>query len=155
VEENILNDVTLYNYGNDWHRIFEVIPERLLEEVRDDANMRVTPEENASWIREAKRNLNIDEMADIDTFKQATAEYHARVVCKYLFIADKISLETGKVLVVFFDDCGRTVRQSRLKPEHCEQTAGAWFDGFIDEMDEFAEAAIGPDYLPGGSCGPP
>jgi hypothetical protein len=50
VEENILNDVTLYDYGDDWHRIFEVIPERLFEEVLDNADTRDTPEEHASWI---------------------------------------------------------------------------------------------------------
>ena len=58
-------------------------------------------------------------------------------------------------LVVFFHDCGKTVRQSRVQPEHCEEIAGAWFDCFIDEMEVFTEADTGPDYLPRGSYGPP
>lgn len=80
--------------------------------------------------------------------------FHSQAVCKYLFILDKVALDTGKVLVVFFDDCGRTVRQSRIQPEHCEEIAGAWFDCFIDEMEVFTEVDIGPDYVPGGSRGP-
>jgi hypothetical protein len=155
VEENILNDVTLYDYSDDWHRIFEVIPERLFEEVLDGADIRDTPEEHASWIREAKRNLNIDEMTDIDTLKNAAARFHSQAVCKYPFIADKVALATRRIHVVFFDDCGRTVRQSRVQPEHCREIAGAWFDGFIEEMEELTDADIGPDYLSGGLCGPP
>jgi hypothetical protein len=72
-------------------------------------------------------------------------KFHFCAACGYFFVADKMALDTGKVLVVFFDDCGRTVRKSRVQPEHYEGIAGAWFDGFIDEMDEFAEAEICPD----------
>jgi hypothetical protein len=154
MEENILNNATLYDYGNDWQCIFEVIPERLFEEVLYDADMRDAPEERESRTREAQRNLDIDEMTDADTFKQATADFHSQAVCKYLFVSDKVALETGRVLIVFFDDCGRTVRQSRIKPEHCEEIAGAWSDNFFEEMGEFTEAEIGPHYLPGGLCGP-
>ncbi|KAM0717801.1 hypothetical protein Q7P37_006133 [Cladosporium fusiforme] len=153
VDENILDDAALYNYGDDWRRIFEVIPERLFEETLDDANAMPTPEEHEARIREARRNLDIDEVADIDAFKQATARLHSEAVCKYLFVSDKVALDTGKVLIVFYDDCGRTVRQSRVQPEDCEQIAGAWFDISIDEMDEFVEGDIGPEYLPRGSCG--
>jgi hypothetical protein len=91
----------------------------------------------------------------MDSLRQATVRLHYRAVYRYLFVADKVALDTGRVLLVFYDDCGRTVRQSRIQPQHCEEIAGAWFDGFIDEMDEFREAEIGPDYLPEGSCGPP
>lgn len=154
MEENILNNATLYDYGNDWQCIFEVIPERLFEEVLYDADMRDAPEERESRTREAQRNLDIDEMTDADTFKQATADFHSQAVCKYLFVSDKVALETGRVLFVFFDDCGRTVRQSRIKPEHCEEIAGAWSDNFFEEMGEFTEAEIGPHYLPGGLCRP-
>jgi hypothetical protein len=155
LDENILDDATLYDYGDDWRRIFEVVPERLFEESLDDADMRTTPEDHEAQIREAQGNLDSGEVDDLDAFKEATTRYHSEAVSRYLFIEDKVALDTGKVLIVFFDDCGRTVRQSRMKPEHGEMIAGAWADSCIDEMDEFAEADIGPDYLPGGSCGPP
>ena len=155
VEENILDDAALYDYGVDWHRIFEIVPERLFEEVLDDADMQTPPGEHEAPLREAQRNLRVDEGADMDAFRQVTTRLHFHAVHKYLFVADKVAFETGKVLVVFFDGCGRMVRQSRVLPEHCEEIAGAWFDCCIDEMDLFTEADIGPDYLPGGVCGPP
>jgi hypothetical protein len=155
MEENILDDAALCDYGDDWHRIFEVIPERLFEEILHDADMRDAPEEHEALIREAQRNLDIDEAVDMDSWKQATTRFHSDAVCKYLFVADKVAFDTGKVLIVFFDDCGRTVRQSRVQPEYCQEIAGAWSDCFIDEMEEFTEAEIGADYLPGGLCGPP
>lgn len=155
LDENILDDATLYDYGDDWRRIFEVVPERLFEESLDDADMRITPEDQEAQIREAQGNLDSGEVDDLDAFKEATIRYHSEVVSRYLFVEDKVALDTGKVLIVFFDDCGQTVRQSRTKPEHGDMIAGAWADICLDEMDECAEADIGPDYLPGGSCGPP
>lgn len=155
VEENILDDATLYDYGDHWYRIFEVIPERLFEEVLGDIDMWTTPAEYEKRIREAQPNLGIKEMADINVFKEATMNFHSQATCNYLFISDKVALNTGKVLVVFFNDCGKTVRQWRVQPEHCEEIAGAWFDCFIDEMEVFTEADTGPDYLPRGSYGPP
>ena len=36
VDQNILDDAALYNYGDDWCRIFEVVPERLFKEALDE-----------------------------------------------------------------------------------------------------------------------
>jgi hypothetical protein len=152
LEELILDDVALYDYGDDWDRIFEVVPERLLEELLDDKRLRDAPEIRKAPVREEQHKLDIEGVADL---KQATVRLHYHAVRKYLFVADKTALDTGKVLVVFFDDCGRMVRQSRMEPEFGEGLAGAWANCSIDEMNEFSEAEIGPDYLPGGPCGPP
>lgn len=154
VDENMLDDATLYDYGDNWRRIFEVVPERLLEAMNEVDGM-PTPEEREARIRDAQRNTNIDEAADTEAFRQATARLHARVIYKYLFVADKVALDTGRVLVIFYDDCGRVVRQSRVRPERGEQLSGAWFEVFVHEIAEFEEVEVGPDYLPGGSCGPP
>lgn len=157
LEELILDDAALYEYGDDWHRIFEVMPERLFEELLEgDAERRDAPEVLDAPIREEQRKLDFDKLvADTHAVKHATVRLHCRAVRKYLFVVDKVALDTGQVLVVFFDDCGRTVRQSRMEPEYGEMLAGAWANWSIDEMDEFSEAEIGPDYLPRGSCGPP
>jgi hypothetical protein len=158
VEQNILNDAELYDYGDDWQQIFEVMPERLFEETLEDVYLRDSPAEREARLLEpqaSQRKLDIDDVTDMDALRQATVPFHFLVAYRYLFVADKVALDTGEVLLVFFDDSGRTVRQSRIQPQHCEEIAGAWFDCFIDEMDEFREADIGPEYLPGGSCGPP
>jgi hypothetical protein len=155
VYENILDDAEHYNYTDDWRRIFEVVPERLLEETQDNADMRQKPEQHEAQIQEAKRKVNINDVDDIDALRKATTQFHLRAACRYLLIADKVALDSGKVLAVFFDDYGRTVRQSRVPPEFCEELAGAWFDGLLGEVDAFIDAEVGPDYLPGGPCGPP
>lgn len=158
VEENILDDAALYDYGDDWRRIFEVIPERLFGNTLDDLDGMPTPEERDRLIREAQRNVNIDDIedeAELHALKQATTKLHAAAIENYLLVEDKVALDIGKLLIVFFDDFGRTVRQSRILPEDCDGIAGAWADCFIDEMAEFEEGDIGPDYLPGGPSGPP
>ncbi|KAI6914785.1 hypothetical protein KC318_g459 [Hortaea werneckii] len=158
VEQNILDDAALYNYGDDWRRIFEVMPERLFQEVLeedlDETNVQCI-EDRKARIRKEQRNPDIDAATNADALKEATSKLHFWAIENYLFVADKVALDTGKALLVFFDDCGRTVRQSRIRPEYGEPFAGGWFDGLLEEMDEFTEADIGPDYLPGGSCGPP
>lgn len=158
VEENILDDAALYDYGDDWHRVFEVSPERLgFAETPDDLEGMTTPEQHETSLLEAQRafNIAIDSFTDKEALKFATAQLHSQAVSNYLFVADKVALDTGKVLLVFYDDCGRTVRQARVRPEYGEQIAGAWVEMFIWEIDEFLEADIGPDYLAGGACGPP
>ncbi|GAB7325200.1 hypothetical protein MBLNU13_g09272t3 [Cladosporium sp. NU13] len=45
MQENILDDAALYDYSEDWRRMFEVVPERLFEEVLGDAGVRDAPEE--------------------------------------------------------------------------------------------------------------
>jgi hypothetical protein len=156
LEENILDDAALYDYGDDWRRIFEVVPERLLEEsLRDNHNSQTASEERQAPMREMLRNLDIDEVTTANAWEIEIVRLHLQAARNYLYVSDKVALDTGEVLVVFFDDCGRTVRQSRVQPEFCQEVAGAWFDGCIDEYDAFTEADIGPDYLTGGSCGPP
>ncbi|KAI7565541.1 hypothetical protein KC343_g6073 [Hortaea werneckii] len=162
VDQNILDDAALYNYGDDWCRIFEVVPERLLKEALDEMSGERpteldarTAEEYRALIREEKRNPDINAAADTKALSRATVKLHFWAVHNYLFVADKVAFETGKALIVFFDDCGRTVRQSRIRPEFGEPFAGAWHEGIIHETEEFLEAEIGPEYLPGGSCGPP
>jgi GAF domain-containing protein len=64
--ENILDDAALYDYGDDYRRIFEVAPGRLLEETLDDVDARDPPEERETRIREAQCNLDFDMVADTD-----------------------------------------------------------------------------------------
>lgn len=156
LKENILDDVALYDYGDDWRRIFEVVPERLLQELLDDDYEPQTAlDEPQATMREMLRDLRVDEVTRANAWKMAIVRLHLDAAGNYVLVADKVALDTGKVLVVFFDDCGRTVRDSRIEAELCDGLAGAWFDGCIDEDNVFTEANIGPDYLTGGSCGPP
>lgn len=154
-ERNVLDDEALYAYGDDWSRIFEVIPERLFF---------VTPEVDESLLDVAReydekiralRSAFPRQSFEGDEFRGETEELHFWTTVNYIFIADKTALETGEVLVAFFDDCGRVVRSTRAQPSFAEELAGAWAEGEFNELDEFREANIGVDYRPGGRCGPP
>jgi hypothetical protein len=155
VEENVLDDATLYAYGDDWHRIFEVIPERLfMIYMMEISGALPSARERDSSIVRLQRELMSKGDWELDE-ASATEALHYAAIVNYLFIADKTALETGKPLIIFFDDCGRVVRQARIQPDLCEDTAGAWHDCHMSDMPEFNEAEIGSDYLKGGVCGPP
>lgn len=179
VLENLLDDRNQFDYGADWTRIFEIFPERLfelllpdedyekrmhrrnekLEKLQNDftsGNINPVIIEYASTRQDpATGRIRTDEEINASIYNTRTERLHDEYVENYIFIADRIATETGKVLVVFFDDRGRVVRQSRLQADLCEDTAGAWFESRIYEQSEFSEAEIGPDYLPGGARGPP
>ena len=88
-------------------------------------------------------------------YKEKTSEIHDWTTRSYIFITDKTALETGEVLVVFFDGCGRVVRSNRMDPDEGESLAGAYFEGIHIRQSWFGQAQIGSDYMPGGVCGPP
>ncbi|KAI7368673.1 hypothetical protein KC354_g2499 [Hortaea werneckii] len=104
------------------------MPERLFQEVLkedlDETNMQCI-EDRKGRIRKEQRNPNIDAATNADALKEATSKLHFWAIENYLFVADKVALDTGKALLVFFNDCGRTVRQSRIRPEYGEPFAGS------------------------------
>jgi hypothetical protein len=153
-EQNILDDVARYSYGDDWSRIFEVIPERLFAITSDVSEALLNEAREYDARIQSLRN----EMPARDTgeneFTMQLEKLHFWSTVNYMFVADKQALETGKVLVAFFDDRGRVVRTFRAAPYFAEELSGAWAEGEYNELDEFREAEIGVDYRPGGLCGP-
>lgn len=181
MEKNILSDEDLYNYGDDWHRIFDVMPERLFyitantssdntlsefnqrnERLRslqqdyesgrfDEFQMEEASQRQFAW-QDSPRS---DSEIAASVFRVKTEAIHSCAIENYLFVADETALQTGEVLIVFFDDRGRVVRQARILPEVCDGTAGAWADSRIQDHEEFSEGEVGLDYREGGICGPP
>lgn len=176
---NVLDDGELYDFGEDWSRIFNFIPERLLGITTEYEDGLEAAQNRLGLICDAQKeyisgNWDWAMMEEIEQghlssgnyqltgeekrsnfYKQTTVEIHRWATVSYILIADKKALETGEVLLVYFDDCGRTVRWKRMDPQDGEPLAGAYFDGLHVEMPWFLEAHIGRDYLPGGICGPP
>lgn len=181
MEENILSDEDLYNYGDDWQRIFDVMPERLFcitsnrssdnvllefkarnERLRslredyeagrfDEFQMEEASQRQFAW-RDSPRK---DGEIAASVLRVKTEAIHSCAIESYLFVADDTALQTGEVLVIFFDDRGHNVRQARILPEACDGTAGAWADSRIEDHEEFSEGEVGLDYREGGICGPP
>ncbi|KAI6881205.1 cytochrome protein, partial [Hortaea werneckii] len=114
VRQNVLDDAALYNYGEDWRRVFEVVPERLLgvdckdspHDMLSKSDEHVALKDYKAHIREAQKALDIWEWAD--NRDVGLARIHLYVIDSYLFVADKIALDTGRALVIFFDTYGRT-----------------------------------------------
>lgn len=178
-EQNILDDRALYEYGDDWPQIFSVIPEKLLQVDSEYQNQLDGARSSNELRHKAQRdymagnfNSNIIEMIrdgswpsteyaltedekDQAIYKEKTSEIHDWATRNYMFIADETAVETGEVLVVFFDSRRRVVRSNRIDPDEGEPLAGAYFEGIHIRQFWFGEAQIGPDYMPGGVCGPP
>lgn len=154
--ENLLDDAQLYAFGADWKSIFEVMPERLLPigDMDEPGHDFESANEEAK-IRQAKTLEFWNEHSECDMDSSDVTLFHADFTENYLFIADSEAMKSGLVLVVFFDDRGRVVRQQRIKPDWAEDLAGAWFQGTFDETEEFETAELGPEYQRGGPTWPP
>ncbi|KAJ5224967.1 hypothetical protein N7468_006192 [Penicillium chermesinum] len=59
----------------------------------------------------------------------------------------------GKILLVFYDECGRTVRYCREEFDW-GVGAGALIHQEMDDISHWETARIGPAYRPGGPLGP-
>lgn len=153
-ETCILNDASIFDLGDAWEQIFEKIPEALLDMDRIDYFQARPHAFFDSVIRELNhRDWTIDDLSESE-YPQLTEEYHRSVTEGHLYIVDKIACETGKLLVVAYDDCLRVVRKLRLSVDETEDFASLWTE-CIDEYGPWVGCpleCIGVDYLPGGAC---
>ncbi|KAL4958972.1 uncharacterized protein BDV14DRAFT_185652 [Aspergillus stella-maris] len=164
------DDESLYNFGKEWSRIFMRAPQLL--QYRGSVDER--EEDIATSLNEAIEGQNLDpERAkeegydpDEDTCPWPTFynNYHLYLVIRRLNVVDEVTLspvlkregrkDAGKVKVVWFDECGRTVRYSResvLQAAECVNLS----NGEMDDYGCWVNARIGREYLWGESLGPP
>ncbi|KAL8903160.1 MAG: hypothetical protein Q9207_004109 [Kuettlingeria erythrocarpa] len=161
VDDRLLNDPLLYNYGAAWQRIFDVMPE-LLEPYHE------TSSSYEDGQRKAVEALNAYALEGIASAPPQLVEnlycpngvpgsrvqsVHHRYVVSWLVLEDEEALETGKVAVIFLDALGNVIRSKRviaLDPEHI---AGLWGDGSFVESSEWENGDLGSEYQTGGSRG--
>lgn len=166
-DDRLLNDPDLYDFGSEWQRVFDFLPEL------------VEPQEQSDW---ALRRKMFDEAVDDlksfaargidgaprqlrdnlwrnqgDALKQQIAEalqssVHEACVVNWIVLEDEEALRSGDVMMLFLDAFGRAVRQKRVPPAQAEQFSGFWADGSWMESD-LVEAEIGEEYREGGACG--
>lgn len=123
-EELLFDDVTRYNYGSDWQRIFSRIPQFVcahigveeFENIKAEAlaEGRMNEEYDKAEVEEGGYNLSEDGAHWSDLYSW----YHAVNSLGVIWVADQEALETGNVLMAWFDECGRTVRQARTPGSH-------------------------------------
>ena len=163
-EDHLLDDADLYDYGDDWRRILDQLPEII--PIRDALG-------NTDWIRRQlteylafqkhglgsasprlRQNLSFLEGAEYENAIQKSLLGSLHYGCKvtFLVVEDKEALETGNVLLLYLDAEGLVVRSLRLHPGEIEQISGAWSDGcLIDDDLYWEDVEIGTDYRSGGS----
>ena len=175
-DHRLLNDATLYNYGANWQKIFEVVPE-LLEpndlswvayEARQQNELEALRAYAEGGISVADQRL-VDNLTGVSQgnpqigFRGAQLEHyvaktlqasvHKECVVAWIVLEDEEALDSGKVALIFVDALGRVVRSMRVDPGDAESVGGLWADGSWDEVDEWEEADFGPEYQIGGACG--
>jgi hypothetical protein len=184
-EDLVLDDPQLYSYsddwtssrlpsdGDDWTTIFSVLPEIFFSPGNDTIS--------DYWMNGSKSLMNhlAYEMSLLDyqkkcialqpstreaieaafydetPFAYALRDLQLRSIHSWLVVADEEAIRTGRVLLVFFDDMGRVVRQGRREASDVTFTEGAFVDGCIDEDETLLYGEPGPAYCVGGPCGPP
>ena len=149
--ETLFNDKSLYDYGKSWTRIFRRIPELA------DGQHRIFNEHRRAILNyqlEAVREFQGDEIEDLDEPDYSEAQHLAATT--FLFVEDEETFETGLLLVIWLDDCGRVVRQARTPPDRADEIFGLTADGSIcDSCEAWLVGEVGEAYLEGGVCGPP
>lgn len=172
-KDRLLDDDGLYDFGDDWRKILDVMPELV---VSNDASLR---ESNQELLRQAEDEL-VEAKADLaDQEGQAApaqvinytrpveampldhsnmlqvlrSKVHKACVVNYIIVEDKEALKTEQLLLAFLDTNGRVVRWTRVGSEDAMQMSGFWMNSSWDELDEFLEAELGDDYQVGGVCG--
>jgi hypothetical protein len=173
-EDRLLNDEELYNFGDDWRRILDVMPELVgynfeywqsnqphLKEAEDGlvkAKAYLAGDdmqgESFEWIDELQNDWPVTATeANKIILGLLRSSVHQTCVVNYLIVEDKTALETEQLLLVFLDGKGRVVRQTRLGPSEAEDMGGSWLSLSWYEVPEWTDGEIGEDYQEGGVCG--
>ncbi|KAL2823039.1 hypothetical protein BJX63DRAFT_3980 [Aspergillus granulosus] len=155
-QDMLLNNPHLYHFGDDWQRIFLRAPQ-LLQVIQSAAEYR----EN---LEEALHPESESDVSDIDDDRGSEYEfdytpYHWAMVVGRIHIVDRITLgaegpNAGKVLIVFYDACGRVVRSYRETVDIAADIT-AVDNALLDENPCWGNGEIGPEYRWGGPLGPP
>ncbi|CAG8429201.1 unnamed protein product [Penicillium salamii] len=161
----IFNSPSLYNFGSDWEKVFLRCPELL-------SNTQ-SAEEYDEYVNEALQEGIEDESEDAQHAEESGydpvedglpwicfySEYLWRLVAGRIHIVDAITLasdgrDAGKVLVMWFDQCGRAIRYSREELDEAGSIAGC-FDYILRDRRCWQNAEIGGSYEWGAPLGPP
>jgi hypothetical protein len=161
-DRSICNDESLYNFGPNWERILLIKPELLetdwiaeeFEKATQLALEQIELEADSPRRAEDSGDL-VDDNLDGDRL----FSYHAQISLSRIHVVDATTLasegfDAGKVLIVFFDEFGRTVRYAREDPsESVDMTALS--NAYLDDHACWANSDIGELYRRGQPLGPP
>lgn len=160
----IYNDLSLYNFGSNWEKIFLRLPQLLdntcsVEEYEEDAEEALQAGiEAESFDPQVAKESGYNPVEDENPWVNFYSDYHMQLVAGRIHIVDAITLasgpDIGTVLVVWFDQCGRAIRYSREELEDASDIANV-SNIMLNEFGCWANAQIGQSYEWGAPLGPP
>lgn len=163
----ILDDAARYKYDPEWQKIFLRIPQLVdrppyksispadFEAGKNTAIQGYEEQMEAeNFHRDPETSSQSEDEDEYDNLYLSA--YHAASVIGTIWIADSEALLSGKVLLVWFDDHGRTVRSLRMHPSHIQNLEAEMDNGGGAMFEPLWEiAVVGDEYERGGVCGPP
>ncbi|KAI4125113.1 MAG: hypothetical protein LQ338_004441 [Usnochroma carphineum] len=166
-DHRLLNDPDLYNFGADWQRVFDVLPELLqpsdgdwtyYQEAQCKALEDLTAFAEGGVARAPPKlleNLSSFQGEELEQIVREAlqSEVHTAHVVTWIVLEDEKALANGEVAVMFVDAYGRVIRSKRTEVGEASMMGGAWVNCCWDEMDIWEEAVLGEEYQIGGSCG--
>lgn len=155
----IYNDPTLYNFSDNWEKIFLRTPQLLYNTC--------SAEEHEEYVAEALQegieaeNFDEEEYDSEDAMPWMTyySEYLWRLAAGRIYIADAKTLASqrrnaGKILVVWYDKCGRGIRYYRQRLDEAVVESGC-FRYLLKDHACWENAEICESYEEGEPLGPP
>ena len=154
----LFDDSTRYDYGPGvWQQIFTRIPQ-LVDTYKSPE---IVEQNKAEAMEEAQSAYAVEHFHDSEDegetesgLLQLYAGAHWESVVGVTWVADEEALETGKVLIAWYDDCGRIVRWNRMRAQDTS-IIGMLISGAGEETSEWQHGVSGEDYDVGGAFGPP
>lgn len=141
-------DDEIYEYGDDWRRILDIMPE-LVAGLGPCNHTPVSEEERQAFCASLEGLDAEDRAMKIESSRRQIQE---KLVQNYLIVVDEEALETKMLLFVFLDAHGDVVRQVRLEPSLTEEVSGGWSDGG-GWQHFFEDGTVGPKYQPDSDFG--
>lgn len=163
----VLDNADLYNYGTNWQHIFTRLPQLLdrldmsaeeYQERVEEATKEALQQEIDDWEMAEANDYDPDE--DATPWPRLYECYQWAVTFGFLFTIDEKALSpssqhSGKVRVLWFDECGRVVRYNRQNAWDASNTIVGYKCCFVREHGVWMNARVGKDYDWGALLGPP
>ncbi|KAF4548840.1 Hypothetical protein D9617_25g061700 [Elsinoe fawcettii] len=147
----VLNDRNLFKFGQQWERVFEIIPE-LVGSV-NGLEGRLLPKRSA-YVEElqtalAEKVKNLPKGSDIGSLSDCSevSSLQVAAVQYYILVADEEALRTGTFELIWYDGRGGAIRSSRIQPSEARRfrrytELGRAYDCF----DYWPEASVDSKY---------
>lgn len=148
---SVLDDHARFDFGREWQKIFSRVPQLV-----DSALTTEAYEKGKSEALEETNDFGESPETDSDSdWTESYSSMHRASVVGYLWIADKKALSSRKVLLAWYDDCGRIVRSCRVSASDIDQVVHLLLIGAAYETGLWSSASIGKEYDVDGAFGPP